>query len=126
MILWFKSLKALLSPSSHHDPTMHVVSLKSTFLLLVFSLLCGLHILNGQTQAGILFKLADKERVIWKVEVSVEDGQAVVADKFAVYLADEWKAKHREGQSIAGRKIVASDTVLAFHPILPFSEASLM
>lgn len=122
MILWFKSLKAFLSASSHHDPTMHVASLKSTFLLLIFSLLCGLQILYGQTQAGILFKLVDKERAIWEVEVSVEEGQAVVADKFAVYLADEWKAKHREGQSIAGRKIVVSDTVLIFHPILPFSE----
>lgn len=101
---------------------MRLAFLKSTFLLLTFSLLGRLSTLNGQTPAGIFFKLADKEGAIWEVEVRVGDGQAVLADKVAVYLADEWEAKHRAGQKIAGRKTLTSDTALVFQPILPFSE----
>ncbi len=101
---------------------MRLTFFKSKLLLLVLSLLGGLSSLNGQTPTGIFFKLADKERAIWEVEVSVGDRQAVLADKFAVYLADEWEAKHRAGQKIAGRKTIVSDTALVFQPILPFSE----
>lgn len=101
---------------------MHSTSLPSVLFLLVFVFVAGSSSLHGQAQAGIRFKMGKQENPIWRVEVRTEKEQSIRPEKLNVYLEDEWKAKHRKGQNITGRKIEESNQVLVFHPILPFSE----
>lgn len=101
---------------------MYPAYLKSVFFFLSASLLSGFPVLTGQTQVGISFKMSDKDKPTWTVEVKLDHGQTVVADKLDVYLANEWQAKHRKGQKMAGQKAIMDNELLVFQPILPFSE----
>lgn len=107
---------------SHQAYTMYPAYLKSAFLLLSSSLLWGPSVLTGQTQTGIFFKMSDNDKPTWIVEVKLDHGQTIVADRLNIYLATEWQTKHRNGQTIAGQKSKRDDDLLVFQPILPFSE----